>query len=56
MTTIRPHEELEADPKSRLRGCGKGNVGCNVGALIIGFLGPFYHRYNKEPQTSIGNF
>ena len=31
----------------------------SIGALIIriGFWGPFYHDYNKEPpQNSIGNY
>ena len=29
-----------------------------IGALIIrmGFWGPLYHNYNKEPQDSIGNY
>ena len=30
----------------------------NIGALIIriGFWGPLYYNYKKEPQTSIGNY
>ena len=30
----------------------------NVGALIIriGFWGPLYYNYDKEPQNSIGNY
>ena len=29
-----------------------------IGALIIriGFWGPLYYNYNKEPQNSIGNY
>ena len=28
----------------------------NIGVLIIGFRGPLYYDYNKEPPSSIGNY
>ena len=57
-TLNRPQETNLTPPVQRQNGVGHGTERINIGALMIrmGFWGPRYHSYNKEPQNGISSY